>query len=62
MLKILLKELTNMASNGRFNNIQEEMVGFAYLNLSKRRHKGPGTLIILEEGINLFVYPVSCLW
>ena len=27
------------------------MVGFAYLNLSKRRHKGPGTLIILEEGI-----------
>ena len=38
------------------------MVGFAYLNLSKRRHKGPGTLIILEEGINLFVYPVSCLW
>lgn len=33
------------------------MVGFVYLNLSKRRHKGPGTLLILEEGINLFCLP-----
>ena len=35
------------------------MVDFAYLNLSKRRRKGPGTLIILAKGINLFVYPVT---